>query len=249
MLNTYHYKRFSMNKNVTLAQDLAYYDQQIIVTDASNLFDPIKIRNIPGTIYVGNERIDYFEKNGNILSQLRRGSYGTAIATVHATGTEVVDISKVESVPYNETQERTDFVSDGSSSLIGVLDFVPVIGTRTSWTRTTIPAEFGPCDQIEVFVGGKRLRKDPVDTYNQANGVASPAADEIVEAEFSVDGVTPYIRLTQLAPAGTRITVIRKTGKTWYDRGATTATSGLTLLRNQNPIMRFLTEKASELPE
>ena len=249
MLNTYHYKRFSMNKNVTLAQDLAYYDQQIIVTDASNLFDPIKIRNIPGTIYVGNERIDYFEKNGNTLSQLRRGSYGTAIATVHATGTEVVDISKVESVPYNETQERTDFVSDGSSSLIGVLDFVPVIGTRTSWSRTTIPAEFGPCDQIEVFVGGKRLRKDPVDTYNQANGVASPAADEIVEAEFSVDGVTPYIRLTQLAPAGTRITVIRKTGKTWYDRGATTATSGLTLLRNQNPIMRFLTEKASELPE
>ena len=249
MLNTYHFKRFSMNKNVVLAQDLLYYDQQIVVTDASNLFEPIKIRNIPGTVYIGNERIDYFEKTGNILSQLRRGSYGTAIAEVHITGKEVVDISRVESVPYNETQERTDFVSDGSSALVGLLDFVPTVGTRTAWTRTTIPDTFGPCDQIEVFVGGKRLRKDPVDTYNQANGISSPAADEVIEAEFSVDGVTPYIRLTQVAPAGTRITVIRKTGKTWYDRGDTTATSGLTLLRNQNPIMRFVSEKASELPE
>jgi hypothetical protein len=79
--------------------------------------------------------------------------------------------------------------------------------------------------------------------------LTSPEADVTIEAEFSVDGFNNYIRLTSAVPAGTRITVIRRTGKTWYDRGENSASSGVTLVKNQNPIVKFLKQRATELPE
>jgi hypothetical protein len=168
---------------------------------------------------------------------------------MYPVGTDVVNISYEEKIPYNETQERTDFVSDGSTLLVGPLDFIPSIGTRTSWMTTTIPTEYGPCDQVEVFAAGRRLRKDPVAVWVEANGAASPAADETQEAEFSVNGTSAYLRLTESLPAGTRITVVKRVGKTWYDRGLTTATSGITLLENVSPIAKFIAETTTSLPE
>jgi len=249
MLNIYHFKRFSIDKAVTLSQDLNYYDQVMYVTDTADLFDPIKSRNIPGTVYINGERIDYFEKTATTLSQLRRGTNGTSIKETHAIGSNVVDVGRVESLPYNESQERLDFVSDGSSLLVGPLNYVPEAATRADWTRTTIPVGYEPCDQIEVFAAGRRLRKDPITVYDQAINITSPQADKVLEAEFSVDGVNDYIRLTSTVPAGTRITVIRRIGKTWYDRGETTASSGITLLKNTSSIAEFLKQKSTELPE
>jgi hypothetical protein len=188
-------------------------------------------------------------KQGNVLGQLRRGTQGTAIGEVYDIGTAVINISYEDRIPYNETQERTDFVSDGSTLLVGPLDFTPAIGTRTSWTRTTIPAEYGACDQVEVFAAGRRLRKDPIAVWVEDNGASSPSADEILEAEFSVNGTSVYLRLTEPLPAGTRITVVKRVGKTWYDRGLTTATSGVTLLENATPIAKFIAEKTTSIPE
>ncbi len=249
MLNIYHFKRFSLNKNVVLTQDLNYYDIVINISDTSNLFEPIKTRNIPGTVWINGERIDYFEKTATTLGQLRRGCFGTAIKEVHSSGSKVVDISKTETVPYNEEQERYDFVSDGSSLLIGPLPFIPAQSTRSSWYRSTIPEGYEPCDQVEVFSAGTRLRKDPITVYDKSLNLTSPQADVQLEAEFSVDGVNNYIRLTDAVPAGTRITVIRRTGKTWYDRGENSASSGVTLVKNESSIAKFLKQRATELPE
>jgi hypothetical protein len=257
MLNTYHYKRFSLKKTVILSEPLNYYDNEIKVSDTSDLFQPIKERNIPGTVWINNERIDYFEKTANSLGQLRRGSYGTAIGTVYSAGTEVVDMSKSESLPYNEVQERLDYISDGSTLLVGPLTYTPTVAERTSdWNNSTnIPEEYGPCNDIEVFVAGKRLRKTHWSEYNADNGLASPDADVTIDPEFSVDGISPYVRITDSLftdgriKAGTRITVIRRTGKVWYDKGVGTASAGVTLTKNQTPVMKFLTKSATELPE
>jgi len=118
-----------------------------------------------------------------------------------------------------------------------------------TWTRNTIPVEFDTCDQIEVFVAGRRLRKDAVMVYDQTLNITSPQADVEVEPEFTVDGTNPYIRLTETVPAGTRITIIRKLGKVWYDRGESLASSGVTLLKNLGAIPEFLKQKSTELPE
>jgi hypothetical protein len=249
MLNIYHYKRFSLNKDVVLTQDLNYFDTVINVSNTQDLFEPIRLKNIPGTVWINGERIDYFEKTGNTLSQLRRGCFGTAIKEVHTVGSNVVDIGKRESIPYNEEQERYDFISDGSSLLVGPLPFVPAQAARTTWYRSSIPADYEPCDQIEVFSAGIRLRKDPQIVYDNSLNLTSPEADITIEAEFSVDGINGYIRLTNVVPAGTRITVIRRTGKTWYDRGENSAASGVTMVKNKNSIINFLKQRATELPE
>jgi hypothetical protein len=250
MLNIYHFKRFSKQVSVTLAKDLYYYDQTIEVTDASNLFIPAPSRNLPGVVIVNSERIEYFVKNGNTLGQLRIGSIGTAIAELHVAGSYIVDSSASETVPYNEEQQRNDFVSDGSSLLIGPLDFVPAKSTVDFYrTADGIPDNYGQCDELEVFVGGRRLRKKSLSVYSEALGASSPSADVILEAEFSVDGVSPIIRLTTPVPAGQRITVIKRVGKTWYTRGDTTATTGNTFLSNDTPMIKFIKEKSTELPE
>jgi hypothetical protein len=188
---------------------------------------------------------------------LRRGALGTPIESLLHVNTRVINLGISEIIPYSDTQTRENFVSDGvpddstmgSYKTVGALEYVPLQGTRsTVWSRNTIPATFGPCDQIEVFVGGRRLRKDPILVYQESLGSTSPEADVILEAEFSVDGITPYIRLTATPPAGTRILIIRKVGKLWYDRGNTTATTGVSLLDNNTAIAKFIDKKPSELP-
>ena len=248
MLNFYHFNRFSKGE-IKLAKSLNYYDTEIEVTTGNILTEPISSRNIPGIIDINGEKIEYMNKSGNVLSQLRRGSFGTAIKEVHDIGSDVVDVGSKETIPYNESQDREDFVSDGSTLLIGPLTFVPVQGIRNAWLRDTIPTIYGPCDQVEVFAAGKRLRKDPVAVYKEENGATSPTADVVLEAEFAVDGITPYIRLTDPIPAGTRITIIRRTGRTWYERGETTASKGISLLENNTPIAKFIAQKTTSLPE
>jgi hypothetical protein len=247
MLNKYHFKRYSRNE-VKLAQNLNYYDTQIIVDNGDQLYDPTD-KPAAGVVYINNERIEYLQKNGNTLSQLRRGSTGTAIKDLHELGSFVSDTGPLETLPYNETQHRQDFISDGSTLLIGPLDFVPNIGQRDTWYRDTIPAEYGPCDQIEVFVAGARLRKNPISVWDETQGAYSTVGDVEVEADFSVDGANAYIRLTNAPKAGTRITVIRRTGNTWYDRGTSTASAGKTLAKNISAISRFILQKTTIMPE
>ena len=248
MLNIFHFNRFAKT-NVTLTKELAYYDTSIEVSDASGLTNPISNRNIPGVIYIAGERIEYMIKTGNVLSQLRRGTQGTSIGELYAVGSYVVDIGYEENIPYTEDQIREDFVSDGSTLLIGPLDFVPAKSTRSSWKTTTIPSGYGPCDQVEVFAAGRRLRKDPLAVWVEENGAYSPEADTVVEAEFSVDGTSAYVRLSEPLVAGTRITIIRRTGKIWYERGDTTASNGVSLLDSNTPIAKFIAQKSTGLPE
>ncbi len=247
MLNVYHYNRYSKGE-IVLSADLKYYDTAISVNNGNLLGTPIPSRNIPGVILIEGERIEYLSKVGNVLSQLRRGSQGTAIGTVYASDTAVIDVGYENILPYNETQDRADFYSDGSSLLVGPLDFVPSQGARSAWYKETIPSAYGACDQIEVFAGGRRLRKDPYAVWQEANGASSPQADETQEAEFAVDGVNAYIRLTAPLVAGTRVTIIKRTGRIWYDRGATTAAAGVTLLDNTTSIARFIAASTSRLP-
>ena len=248
MLNNTYFTRYSSD-GIKLAEDLNYYDRQVIVTDASQLTDPIKNRNIPGVIYIGSERIEYLEKQNNVLSQLRRGSLGTPIAELHLAESQIIDVSYSERLPYIEKQEKLKFDSDGTSVLIGPLGFIPEKSTINDEYVETIPEEYGICNELEVFVGGRRLRKNSTVLYNEDLGSSSPAADEKAEPEFTVDGVSEFIRLTEPVDAGIRITIIRKVGSVWYTRGENTASSGITLLNDNTAISRFIAQKTTDLPE
>jgi hypothetical protein len=247
VLNRYSFKRFSLN--VKLAKDLTYYDQTVEIDDASRLTEPDTARNLPGAIFVHGERIEYFRKQGNVLSQLRRGTLGTSIREMYSAGTYISDSSYKEILPYSENSDRTDFVSDGSSLMIGPLPYTPTKTNYSNWYRNTIPTEYGQADTIEVFVGGQRLRKTWTTVYDETLASYSPRGDKQIEAEFSVSGNDTFIRLTNAPSAGTRITVIRKVGTSWYDKGLQTANSGISLLENDSKIAKFIADKVTRLPE
>mgnify|MGYP003644569808 FL=1 len=77
-------------------------------------------------------------------------------------------------MPYKDETLTTVFTADGTSSVY-TLDF----------TSTSV-------NEFEVFVAGKRLRKNTISSYDFTNLVAqdSPEGDVTLPAEFSVDGDT-----------------------------------------------------------
>jgi len=245
VLNRNHYNRYSV-LDLKLDKDFNYFDNEITLVDASPLALPSKDQ--PGIITIQGEKIQYYEKIGNVLKNIRRGLFGTAIRAVYPKNTPVVDTGFLEFIPYQELQEKEDFISDGTSLLVGPLNFLPRKADISNWYRNTIPTNFGRCDEIEVFVGGRRLRKDATKIYDSTVGAYSPAGDIDIEAEFSVDGINENIRLTYPVPAGTRITVIRRQGRLWYDRGASTATTGQGLSYSNTAIAKFLQNSSTKLP-
>ena len=234
MLNRTSYTRLSAEKRTTLAQPLLWTDTSIVLTDGTNFQEPSIQNKIPGVIEIQGERIEYYVKNGNVLSQLRRSILGTGMALSNPAGTYVQDISSSERIPYNDTITTSVIVSDGTNiinldyvptrgstndssgivkwfsdygytyrgqydtattySIKDVVKYVdsyyyctksvPSIATRLSdvdyspagtacWSLygTTIPFDYGQCDEVEVFVGGYNNVGDWAESTSYTAGV------------------------------------------------------------------------------
>ena len=146
MLNRTFYKRISATSTTALAKPLEPGEKTITVRDASVLTQPdITISDgstvefsTPGVIFIDNERIEYFAKSGNELSQLRRGTLGTGIK-VHAAGTNVVDAGGQQTVPYADTISTLTYTGDGST---------------VRFATTNAPTS---ASELDIFIGGQRL--------------------------------------------------------------------------------------------
>lgn len=160
MLNRTHYKRLSLRKQTKLARDLNYYDTSILVEDALSFDIPNVSKNLPGVVEINGERIEYFVKSGNLLSQLRRGTLGTGVPEKHLSGSPVQDIGPSETIPYRDTTKILNLVSDGSNLL--TVEEVPV-KSSTQWSfangfESSIPVGYGQSNEYEVFVGGYEVQ-------------------------------------------------------------------------------------------
>jgi hypothetical protein len=198
MLNRVHYKRLNKTKTTRLSQNLNQFDLEIHVYDASNLDLPDVSLTLPGIIEINGERIEYFEKSGNVLSKLRRGTLGTGVPLVHKQDTMVVCLGSSETIPYSDVQKIVRDVSNTVRNSISVTDF------------------HLDKDQIEVFVGGQRLRKSNYSLFKYTNNYPySPEGDEIVVADFSVSGTT--INFVTSVPENVEVLVIKRTLSLWED--------------------------------
>jgi hypothetical protein len=233
MLNRTHYKRIDGDKNYILGKDLTPYDKTIELVDASGITNPTAGSEYPGIIFVNGERIEYRIKQGNLLKQLQRGTLGTGVKDIHIHGTEVYDQSIDASMPYKDETISTVFTADGTSSTFD-LDFTP--GT-------------GGVNEFDVFVAGKRLRKNAISSYKfetTIDGVItssiaqdSPEGDEILPAEFSILGST--LSLLTAPSENQKVIIIRKQGKQWTDPGTA-------LSQADTDIGRFLRATSVDLP-
>ena len=252
-LNRTHYKAVNSNKSTKLVSELNWYDSSIDVEDASVLDDPIPRQNVPGIVFIGSERIEYMQKTGNVLSQLRRGTYGTATKESYGLGTEVLNQGKSLTIDYLDTELTEVFYGDGTTQEF-LLPYVPKLNTATTranngWNRvheidntvTDIPETYGQADDIEVFVAGKRLNKAPCTVYNPDKNQLSPAGDSGIPADYSVDG-TAKVRLTVPPALGAKVIVKRKQGVIWQNRGESLADT-------ENAIGKFLRAQTVSFPK
>jgi hypothetical protein len=79
------------------------------------LSTPNASANQPGVIMIDKERIEYFPKTGNTLSQIRRGTLGTGIKA-HSFWSTVVDFGGNQTVPYADTIYTSTHTGDGSTA-------------------------------------------------------------------------------------------------------------------------------------
>ena len=222
MLNRVHYKRMDETNKYMLSQPLNWFDLRIELLDASGLPTPNKTSKIPGVVFINGERIEYFVKQGNTLRQLRRGTLGTGVNTIYPAGTSAMEQSIGQTIPYKDETLTQILTADGTSTAYE-LDFIP-----------------NNINEFEVFVAGKRLRKNAITIFNPTVDLDSPEGDETSVAEFSVDGTTSTLTLTTAPLENQKIIIIRKLGKLWTDVGTS-------LANQENDIARFLRAKVTEL--
>jgi hypothetical protein len=223
MLNRTHYKRLDDTAGIKLVTDLNWYDQKITVSDASTLPIPDVTSSVPGVIFIEGERIEYFVRNDNVLSQLRRGTLGTGVKDTYVEGTTVFNSGLTSVMPYKDETLTTQFIADGTSNAYS-LDFVP-----------------SSVNEFEVFVAGKRMRKNAISSYSLPNPTFqdSPEGDVQLPAEFSVNGST--LTLTATPTENVKVTVVRRSGVIWSDLGTQ-------LSKADSDIARFLRDATVDLP-
>ena len=226
MLNRTHYIRLNNKDTAKLATDLYEYDQSITVTDGDGLPSPRAGSVKPAVIMIEGERIEYFVRNGNVISQFRRGTLGTGVKHMYPADTTVLNVSGKNTMPYKDETITTVFTADGTSSTYD-LDFTPK-----------------NVNEFEVFVAGKRLRKNAIDSYkfdDVTGPIAqdSPEGDEVVSAEYTING--NELVLTDTPIQNTKVIVVRKQGQIWTDPGVPLADS-------DSSISKFLRAATVDLP-
>jgi len=127
--------------------------------------------------------------------------------------TELTDYSVGEIVLYGSSTFRCVIAHKSSSSFTD---------DRTNW---------------EFFVGNQRLKKHPYSMYNVENHWESTEGDVSFAADFSVDETTAGVTLLNDLTIGTKVIIIKKIGKVWYDPGTA-------LVDSNNKVANFI--KATE---
>jgi hypothetical protein len=258
MLNRTHFKRISDQDSTTLAQDLNISDTEIVVADASFFDTPSPIDRTPGVVWIDRERIEFYTITGNTLGQITRGTLGTGIKTVHSAGTKVFDAGPEQTVPYTETiNVYTSVMRPGLPN-----------GKKEHVLETVnISSGANAHDQVEVYLGGRKLQKptvsnNPVKVHDieiaydsdETNSVGT-SSDVLQVPEFTIEPVADstgknYYKLTlrDEPQDGLELRVVQRQGRVWYEQSVNTASNGATLQRAETAQAKFLLERTSGLP-
>ena len=207
------YTRIAESNSTRLSKELTFDDTEIHVYDSSKLIPPNPYKNKPGVVFIDSERIEFFEKRDNTLSNLRRSTMGTAPATFSEIGTKVVDQSIQQYMLSQDAVYKQYHVTSNTTSsyvlstvtnsyntytfVISAVDFVTNTGTVYQSggygivlsTDTTVLSNGAtiPTNQLIVKYGGRPLRKTSTQIHNVLTSYdSSPASLITLAPEFSV---------------------------------------------------------------
>jgi len=157
-------------------------------------------------------------------------SYDTGFTSTIPDGYGQCDQLEVFIAGYNEPIEWMPSVA----YTVGVLIKVASYTYRCITTHTSSTDFLSDSANWQFFIGNLRLKKQPYKVHNETIHPYSPAGDVQLDAEFAVDGTSSSLRLTNLVPAGTQVTIVRRKGVSWD--------STLNIQYDTNAIANFLTE-------
>jgi hypothetical protein len=90
------------------------------------------------------------------------------------------------------------------------------------------------------FIGNIRLKKIPYTVFNINKGSKSPEGDVKFDADFSVNGVSSQIRLTNLLDVAVQVSVYQRTGTAWDGKQPN---GNLNILEDNSAIAEFIKAK------
>jgi hypothetical protein len=230
-----HYKRLSAYHTTFLTEPLKYTDNKIVVHDGDGRLSPFNAqRNIPGVVLIDRERIEYNEKDGNVLTYLRRGTLGTGPAFYADEATKVIDQGIQQTIPYSDTVYIQHFTSTNTTTYI-----ITATSTSTIGDGITLTSGIDAIDQVLVYYGGRQLRKRSMKMYESVtstNLITMPS-------EFTITTSSQLLTLniTGGVESGVLISIIQKKGYIW------TGTESL-LISNVRQA-QFLRAEGAELPD
>ena len=250
MFDRHHFHRLSREFTTRVTQPVEFTSDKILVEQGDNLLQPNPGLNIPGVVIIDGERIEYGARDGNQLSQLRRSTLGTGPARFSDEGTKVIDVSlrqKIATVDYSLVQHiassntTTYIINTSSNNSVFTINTTSNVGDGI-----TLSAGVNAVDQVEVYFGGRRLRKTPLAVHDK-NLAYYDSVDTVViqPPEFSITTSTQEIilNIADEISTGTRITIVKKVGKLW------TGTEATSLLSSTATQAGFLRARPAELPD
>jgi hypothetical protein len=232
MFNRTHFKRLSKKNTSYLTQPLKFTDTEIHVNDATVFAPPLVAMNIPGVVIIDGERIEFFTVTDTTLGQLKRSTLGTAPSFYSDIGTKVIDQSPAQTIPFSETiKNQYHYVSTSTSTLVlntSTSSYTFIINTDT--TSTVVPLSISTstinsdgitlstfsnaADQVQVFYGGRLLRKAGYYKQDTTMSYDSPDTKGITIGTTSTVASLPYSYVPGTAY------VVTSTNQVWVYTGS-----------------------------
>jgi hypothetical protein len=240
MIGRTHFKRLSNTDTTYLIAPLGLTDTEIHVENGGVLPNADSKSNSPGIIFIAGERIEYLEKNGNILSRIKRATMGTGAKEHYMIGTWVFDQGKQQTIPYQESVVIESTVTTISTSSVTI-----ELDTNKFVFRDNVSLH----DQVEVYYGGRLLEKPTkvgVDVLiHDAASYYNPINMTVKVPEFTITGsiTTATLTITTATLASVEIKIVQRTGKMW------STFSGKPMFEQFTPQAAFINKKEAISPD
>ena len=207
ILGRNHYKRLSQSETAYLVTPLQILDTVIEVSNGNVLPYPDIKLNIPGIILIAGERIEYLEKNGNILSNIKRATLGTGAKEFYSIGTWVIDQGISQNIPFTEDIRVETFTTSTSIRQVNTSTFYFVNNNNLH-------------DQVEVYYGNRLLQKptsSPTFIQDTTN-YYDPVNMTTRNPDFIITGTITTATLTLLftPSVNTEIKMVQRVTSSWY---------------------------------
>ena len=238
------FTRLSKKNTTYLTRPLRYYDTEIHVADESVLTPPDLFRDIPGVIMIDSERIEFMYSRDNVLSQLRRGTLGTSPAEYLDFGTRVLDQGQEQKISgpslvkmqntftsagvYEYTISPIDLEIKVEDSAYPQGRIIQYDGINLNETPGPLPVDYttynnvsdviDPIDQVEIYYGGHRLKKDGY--FKHDTTVAYDSIDPT-----SIVGSVELVDDLPLETSMGRAYIVTSTNQVWVFTGVRTETT------------------------